>query len=156
MAMRSNFIIAAALLSLARTEDQVDVQLQRYLEMRRHVAAFDDALGTKAEMQNGVVIGDLMGKLATLLVFDFEGAVVLKAWEDLGGIVRKGGVCRDVGMLKAMGDCLLRSRAPGKGMFIPALVSLFSSPSPSISRTPSFSQVSFVTHWQTQFQGRYN
>lgn len=50
-----------------------------------------------------------------MAVFDFEGAVALKNWDDLGHVVRKASFCRDETMLKAMGDCLLRSNAPGPG-----------------------------------------
>lgn len=116
MAMRCHFIIAAALVSLARTEDRVDEQLQRYIETRQHVAAFDKMLQTDASPQDEEVIRNLVAKLSTLFVFDFEAAVCLKAWDDLTRIVRQARVCKDEVMYKAMGDCLLRSQASGKGL----------------------------------------
>lgn len=116
MGMRCHFVIGAALVSLARAEDRVDEQLQRYLEARHHVAAFDYLMQAGVGASDEVVTKDLLGKMATLFVFDFEGAICLKGWDDLNCIVRKARPCKDETMYKAMGDCLLRSRAPGKGM----------------------------------------
>lgn len=118
MAMRCHFIIAAAHVSLARTTDQVAEQAQRYLEVRQHADAFHEHLCTETSHQDERVIGDLHAKLATTFIFDFEGAVALKNWDDLGTIVRRANLCRDQVMLKAMGDCLLRSHAPGKGTIV--------------------------------------
>ncbi|KAK7423893.1 sporulation-specific protein 22 [Neonectria punicea] len=121
MAMRCHFVIAAALVSQARTEDKVDEQLQRYVEMRQHVAAFDKAFESmpqdEATSSDEAVMGDIVAKLSTLFVFDFEGAVCLKAWDQLGEIVRRAKVCKDELMYKAMGDCLLRSQAPGNVLY---------------------------------------
>lgn len=117
MSMRCHFVVATALVSLARAEDEMDEQLQRYLETRHHVAAFDALLQTEVESQDEGVIRDLLAKMSTLFVFDFESAVCLKSWDDLGQIVRRARICKDEVMYKAMGDCLLRSQAPGKGEF---------------------------------------
>ena len=114
MAMRCHFVVATALVSMARTEDAVDVQLQRYTEMKQHITAFDETLQIEAEAQSGRVIQDLIGKAAALFVFGFEGAIALRQWTELGEIVRKAKTCCDETVYKAMGDCLLRSRAPGK------------------------------------------
>lgn len=115
MSMRCHFVIAAALVSIARTEDRAGEKLQRYLEMRSHVIAFDTQLESKVGSQPQEVIRDLLAKMSTLFVFDFEGAAALKNWDDLSQIVRKAGACKDELMHKAMGDCLLRSQAPGRG-----------------------------------------
>ncbi|KAK5997795.1 hypothetical protein PT974_00156 [Cladobotryum mycophilum] len=117
MAMRCHFAIAAALVAIARTEDKVDEQLQRYLEARHHIVSFDNLLQTEVGSQEKDIIQDLVAKLSTLFVFDFEAAIHLKNWDDLSHIVRKAKLCRDEVMYKAMGDCLLRSQAPGKVMF---------------------------------------
>jgi hypothetical protein len=90
--------------------------LQRYLETRQHVAAFDTMLEkNRSEKQPEEVVQDLRRKMSTLSVFDFEGAVALKSWDDLSTIVRKADSCADESSLRAMGDCLLRSQAPGRG-----------------------------------------
>jgi hypothetical protein len=118
MAMRCHFVIAAAHVSMARTTDEVEEQAQRYLETRNHAATFHHLLGTESAPQDERVIQDLHTKLATMTVFDFEGAVALQKWDDLGQIVRRAELCRDETILKAMGDCLLRSQAPGKGEIV--------------------------------------
>jgi hypothetical protein len=119
MAMRCHFIISAALVSQARMEDVVEEQLQCYVEVRQHVADFDKTFEKAFEKDPGSkeeqAFWDMAAKAATLFVFDFEGAVCLMAWDELGQIVRKAKPCKDELMYKAMGDCLLRSHAPGKG-----------------------------------------
>lgn len=114
--MRCHFVIAAALVSLARAEDRVDAKLQRYLEMRQHIAAFDEQLLTEVLPQDSGVLHDIVRKRLALSVFDMEGAVELKSWDDLGQIVRKtADTCKDEGVYKAMGDIILRSQTPAKG-----------------------------------------
>ncbi|KAL7808906.1 meiosis protein SPO22/ZIP4 like domain-containing protein [Trichoderma gracile] len=118
MALRCHFVIAAALISLARTEDRVEEQLQYYLGARRHIKGFDAALeNISDDNQDENIRVYLIAKLSTLFVFDFEAATVLKDWDELNEIVRKAKMCRDEVMYKAMGDCMLRSRAPGKALF---------------------------------------
>ncbi|OTA08309.1 hypothetical protein A9Z42_0092510 [Trichoderma parareesei] len=118
MALRCHFVIAAALISLARTEDRIEEQLQYYLEARRHIKGFDATLENGLDdKQDDNIQADLLAKLSTLFVFDFEAATVLKDWDGLNEIVRKAKMCRDEVMYKAMGDCMLRSRAPGKALF---------------------------------------
>ncbi|KAF5532762.1 transcription factor [Fusarium napiforme] len=60
---------------------------------------------------------DLLAKLSTLFVFDFESAVCLKSWDDLSQIIRRARICKDEIMYKAMGDCLLRSEASGNVVY---------------------------------------
>lgn len=119
MAMRCHFVMAAAIVSNARTEDKVDEALQRYLEVRQHVAIFDGLFENHFQStlaaRNARVYTDLTAKMSTLFVFDFEGAICLKNWDDLGQIIRKARVCKDEKIYKAMGDCLLRSNASGQG-----------------------------------------
>ncbi|KAM0559355.1 hypothetical protein ACHAPJ_004379 [Fusarium lateritium] len=118
MASRCHFVVAAALVSHARTEDKVDEQLQRYLETRQHIAEFDVLFDThfRNDTKSPVYL-DLMGKMSTLFVFDFESVVCLKSWDDLSQIIRKARVCKDEMMYKAMGDCLLRSQASGNVVY---------------------------------------
>ncbi|EXF81759.1 hypothetical protein CFIO01_04807 [Colletotrichum fioriniae PJ7] len=114
--MFCDFIAAAALVSLARTEDNVEQQLQHYLIMRRHVVAYNAAL--EKQMSDGLdnrLKSDLTAKLATLMVFDFEAAMALNKTGELGFIIRTAVTCRDVNTLKAMGDIALRGKLPGQG-----------------------------------------
>jgi hypothetical protein len=64
----------------------------------------------------------MLQKLATLLAFDFEGAVRLKEWESLVEIIRKTAERKNVRILQGMADCLLRSDAPVKGQIPLSLV----------------------------------
>jgi hypothetical protein len=59
---------------------------------------------------------DMLRKHATLLAFDFEAAVALKQWDDLGGIVQRAVSCKNITAFQAMADCLLRAQAPGQGI----------------------------------------
>ena len=116
MASRCHFIIAAALVSVARSEDGLEDQVQRYSEARSHIAAFDSQLRTESSQQDELILKDLLGKLKTLLVFDFEAATALKQWKGLAKIVQRATICRDEVMLKAMADCLLQATPPVEGM----------------------------------------
>lgn len=119
MEMRCHFVLSASLVSEARTEDRVEEQLQRYVEARQHIASFDGILQGVLEKDpeplKHQVVDLMVSKSARLFVFDFEAATCLRSWDDFGQIVRKAKRCRDEVMYKAMGDCLLRSQAPGKG-----------------------------------------
>ncbi|GKT56458.1 transcriptional regulator [Colletotrichum tofieldiae] len=115
--MFCNFVAAAALVSLARVEDNTERQLQRYLVMRRHVKAYDDALGERMGGLDKRLKTDLAAKLATLMVFDFEAAVALKKYDALGYIIRTAKTCRDVDALKAMGDIALRGKLPSQELY---------------------------------------
>ncbi|KAF9771923.1 hypothetical protein IL306_010392 [Fusarium sp. DS 682] len=118
MSARCHFVVAAALISQARTEDKVDEQLQQYLETRRHISEFDTLFDSHFRNDpKSQIYPDLLAKMSTLFVFDFESAACLKNWDDLGQIIRKARICKDEMMYKAMGDCLLRSEASGNEQF---------------------------------------
>ncbi|KAF6805556.1 hypothetical protein CSOJ01_09425 [Colletotrichum sojae] len=123
--MFCNFVLAAALVSLARTEENVERQLQHYLAVRKHVEAYNTALQrqVKGIVADQRVSSDLTAKLATLLVFDFEAAVALKKYDALGYIIRTVKTTRDVNALKAMGDIVLRGKLSGHGEMRPSLLS---------------------------------
>lgn len=115
-AMCCHFVVAAAFVSMARTEDAAEERCNKYSEVRKHVAGFDGEFQKYMSNLDPDVLKDLLGKFATLLIFDFEGAVALQNWDDLREIVAKAVVCEDEGAYKAMADCLLRaSDVPGRG-----------------------------------------
>ncbi|GKU11490.1 unnamed protein product [Fusarium langsethiae] len=118
MTARCHFVIAAALISQARAEDRVDEQLQQYLEARYHISEFDTFFSDhiRNDPKSGIY-PDLLAKMSTLFVFDFESAVCLKQWDDSSEVVRKATICKDETMYKAMADCLLRSEAPGNVLY---------------------------------------
>ncbi|RYP34710.1 hypothetical protein DL767_004156 [Monosporascus sp. MG133] len=70
--MFCNFMAAAAFVCLARSEDNVEVQLQSYLNMRKHVKDFDAGYEDCLSRLDGAARDDIHTKLSTLLVFDFE------------------------------------------------------------------------------------
>lgn len=114
----SRFVIASALVSLARTQDIVEKQLQDYSAMRKHIMAFDSELPEYLLQLDEQSRNDMVRKQATLLAFDFEAAVALKQWDDLGGVVQRAVPCRSITAFQAMADTLLREKAPGQGTVI--------------------------------------
>ena len=142
----SRFILSSALVSLARVQDHVEQQRADYKEMRAHVEKFDEGLMdllVESEQVEGPNKGcldqqkkrDMGRKLATLLVFDFEAAIALGQWDDLGVIVgkvrmvdREGEKAANMVVpFQAMADCLLgaasavegggEGKLPGQGEF---------------------------------------
>lgn len=115
-AMCCHFVVAAAFVSIARSEDAAEARCEKYAELRRHVAGFDGEFQKYMASLDADILEDLLGKFATLLIFDFEGAVALQNWDDLREIIAKAVACEDAGAYKAMADCLLRaSDIPGRG-----------------------------------------
>lgn len=105
--MFCEFSAAAALASLARGEDNIEVQLQNYLDLRKHVRSFDTLFNEKSETMEEVQAEDLLQKLAVLLAFDFEAACHLKAWDDLSETILNASICKSSRAFHLMADCLL-------------------------------------------------
>lgn len=110
----SHFVISSALIALARTQDNVEKQREDYATMRKHAMAFDNELPEYLPLDEQSK-DDMLRKHATLLAFDFEAAVALQQWDDLGGIVQRAVPCKSITAFQAMADCLLRAQAPGQG-----------------------------------------
>ncbi|KAF9871179.1 hypothetical protein CkaCkLH20_11348 [Colletotrichum karsti] len=115
--MFCHFLVAVALMSLARTEDNRETQLQHYLNVRKHVATYDNLMQEQLQTADPLMRKDLTAKLATLLVFDYEAAVTLKDYGALGHILRLANECKDVSTFKAMGDIALRGQLPGHNLY---------------------------------------
>ncbi|KAK0706965.1 meiosis protein SPO22/ZIP4 like-domain-containing protein [Lasiosphaeria miniovina] len=113
----SRFIIASALVSLARTQDNVEKRRHDYVIMREHVMAFDGELPGYLPHLDEQSRDDMIRKHATLLTFDFEAAIFLGQWDDLGGIVQRAVTCRSITAYQAMADSLLRAQAPGQALY---------------------------------------
>ncbi|KAK0652121.1 meiosis protein SPO22/ZIP4 like-domain-containing protein [Cercophora newfieldiana] len=112
----SRFIISSALISLARVQDNVEKQQQDYQAMRTHVRAFDGELVDLTHL-DGQTKEDLGRKHAILLTFDFEAAVALQQWDDLGPIVQRAIPCGNITAYQAMADSLLRGRVSGQALY---------------------------------------
>lgn len=115
-----NFLTASALVALARAEGNREQQLQDYLTVRRHIVEADSEIQLQLHSKNidQASARDLLDKLAQLLTFDFEAAVALKKYPDLGEIVLKADQCQDLETYKTMADCALRSQLHPEGMQI--------------------------------------
>jgi len=112
----ARFIISSALVSMARAQDNVEKLQQDYLAMRTHIRAFDGELVEQLTHLDEPSKDDLARKHAILLTFDFEAAVALGQWDDLGGIVQRGISCANITAYQAMADSLLRGRVSGQGL----------------------------------------
>lgn len=115
--MFCNFCAATIFVSIARAEQNVESQLQFYLNLRKHVASFDHILHEKLEKLEVEITEDLLKKLSVLLVFDFEAACRLKDWDGLGDIISKAGICKSMRVYELMADCILSCEAPTQGSF---------------------------------------
>jgi len=113
--MFCEFTGATALITLARGEDNIELQLQEYLEVRKHVDTFDKLLESKGDTMEEVSHMDLLQKLSILLAFDFEAACYLKAWDSLGEVIIKAALCKSMKVYQLMADCLLCTEAPTTG-----------------------------------------
>lgn len=111
------FSAATALISLARAEDNIEYQMQDYLNVRKHVDTFDILLQEKVGNMNEDMEQDLRRKLSILAVFDFEAACRLKAWDDLGEAVLKADAFKSAQVYEIMADIILCSDAPTPGKY---------------------------------------
>lgn len=115
--MFCNFCATTTFVSIARAEQNVEAQLQYYLNLRKHVTSFDNLLQEKLEKLEEEITEDLLQKLSVLLAFDFEAACRLKDWDGLGEIILKAGVCKSMKVYELMADCILSCGAPTQGLF---------------------------------------
>lgn len=115
--MFCQFSAATALIALARRGDHVVTCLQHYLNLRKHVASFDSLLQTKLEKMEDGPAQDLLQKLSVLVAFDFEAACRLKAWDDLGEVILRAQICREMRIYELMADCILCSQPPTEGTY---------------------------------------
>lgn len=116
-ALFSRFIISSALISFARTQDNVKEQLEDYKMMRKHVLAFDSQVPEYLPRLDEQSREDMVRKHAMLLTFDFEAAVALGQWDELGGIVQRAAPCKSAVAFQTMADSLLRAEVPGQVLY---------------------------------------
>ncbi|KAI9826189.1 MAG: hypothetical protein M1819_007445 [Sarea resinae] len=109
--MFCNFLSTCVLVVLARSEDDIETQLQHYLRLRSHASEFRRGYSEQIERAEFGGKDDLVQKYSSVLSFDFEAAVRLKAWDDLGSIVEECREC-DLGVFGVLADVMLCSQAP--------------------------------------------
>jgi hypothetical protein len=107
-----HFLSTILLTSLARAEDNIETQLQDYVNIRKNVDSFDKVLQEKLPRLEEGPANDLINKLSILLAYDFEAACRLKAWDDLSEIVLKANFCKSMKVYELMADCILSCEAP--------------------------------------------
>jgi hypothetical protein len=113
--MFCEFSAGTALVVLARGEDNIEKQLQDYLNLRKHVKSFDSLLQDKLANMEEEPAQDLLQKLSILLAFDFEAACQLKAWDDLGPVINHADICKNIRSYELMADCILSVGPPTQG-----------------------------------------
>ncbi|KAG7115783.1 hypothetical protein HYQ44_007525 [Verticillium longisporum] len=115
----SHFVVASAMVSVARTQDDVERQSQVYSSLRQHVVAFDTQIQERMCLNNmdKLTSKDLYQKFASLLLFDLEAAVHLELYTELSEIVHRAKQCASVETFKSMADCLLRGHVPPRDLY---------------------------------------
>ena len=90
-----------------------ETKLQFYLNGRKHANEFRKRSYSHLNKLEGGAKDDLLKKFGTLLVFDFEAAARLKAWDDLSMIieVRTRPPIGPSVMLKASQECAVYGSA---------------------------------------------
>lgn len=110
-----HFMVSTAHIACARSDDNIESQLQHYLNSRKNTEAFENQLENMSESNDEECSQDLHLKLCTLLGFDFEACLSLKAWDSLGSIGHKLGTSQNLEALQATADMLLRAHPPTQG-----------------------------------------
>ena len=114
--MSCDFLASLLLVALARVEDNIEVQLDNYLNLQHHVQNFDAKLEQSLDKLEDVVRNDLLDKLGVLIAWDFEAATQLKQWDRLKEIVLRAGICKRLRTYETMMDCILVSEASTPGI----------------------------------------
>ncbi|KAH8599135.1 meiosis protein SPO22/ZIP4 like-domain-containing protein [Bisporella sp. PMI_857] len=110
--MFCEFSITTALVALARGEDDIELSLQEYLRLRKHVESYDALLQEKLPKMPERPYQDLLQKLSILLAFDFEAVCQLKNWNALSEIIAKAEACKNAKAYEIMADCILCANPP--------------------------------------------
>ncbi|KHJ34534.1 putative tpr-like protein [Erysiphe necator] len=110
------FTAATATIVLARAEDSIEIQLQQYLNIRKHIHSFEAVLEVKKDVMDMQAREDLNRKLSILIAFDFEAACRLKAWDDLEKIVFKAHISKTGRIYEIMADCILCADIPAQAL----------------------------------------
>jgi hypothetical protein len=112
--MYCDYLCISLHISMARSEDCIETQLQHYLLLRPHCASFRTGLSTQMGT-NKTAVPNLLTKLGIVLPFAFEAAVHLRDWDSLGGIIDDAAMCKDHKVYAVLADCILASEAPTAG-----------------------------------------
>ncbi|KAI9770778.1 MAG: hypothetical protein M1840_003028 [Geoglossum simile] len=123
--MFCDFLCVSLLAVLARSEDNIETQLQFYLNLRGHAEAFHKQLQDQLDrLEVDDAKEDLLKKYGTLAAFDLEAAVHLKSWDDLGQIIE---------VFEPLADIILQAKAPATTTLL------------TLQVCSSLPQISFIT-----------
>ena len=107
--MFCEFSAATCLAALARGQDDKQLSLQSYSNLRKHVDNYDQLLQEKLPKllpATGPAV-DLLRKLAILISFDFEAVCHLKAWDQIEKVLLRAEDCKNSRLYELMADCIL-------------------------------------------------
>ncbi|KAI9804595.1 MAG: hypothetical protein M1833_006668 [Piccolia ochrophora] len=142
-----NFLRASLTIVLARSEDNIHDQLQYYLELRSYVEDARKPLKDHLELLEGGAKEDLLKKFGTLLVFDFEAAARLKAWDDLTQLIDECSTCANNTLYETMADIILCVDAPNSTTIsiLRTLINKSVSPTSTSTTNPASAPTSLPT-----------
>ncbi|KAL2351922.1 meiosis protein SPO22/ZIP4 like-domain-containing protein [Cryomyces antarcticus] len=83
-----HFLAASACIVLARAEDNIELSLQHYLAVRKHVQHYRTLLQVQMDLESlgSPAKADLKTKEFELLKFELEALVHLAAWDDMDAV----------------------------------------------------------------------
>lgn len=107
-----DFLCASLLIVIARDEENIESQLQHYLNVRKAANDFRKRLQEQLERLEGGAKEDLSRKHNSLLAYDFEAAARLKAWESFEPLIKDCEANPDPKIYAIMADIVLSCEAP--------------------------------------------
>ena len=107
-----NFVLCSLCIHLARSENNVESQLQHYLSARHCVAKWRSHLADQISRLESGARSDMANKHATLIAYDFEAAARLKSWQDFDSIIEECRECENLKVYAILADIILASEAP--------------------------------------------
>ncbi|KAI9856788.1 MAG: hypothetical protein M1824_005259 [Vezdaea acicularis] len=110
--MFCDFLAISLLIALARSEDNIEKQLQYYLTGRAHVEGFRARIPDQLTRLGPGSREDLLKKLGVVLAFDFEAAVRLKSWDSLELIIEECAAANEPRIYETLADIMLSSGGP--------------------------------------------
>ncbi|MCJ1227176.1 hypothetical protein MMC12_003831 [Toensbergia leucococca] len=113
-----DYLSCSLFVVLARSDVGVEDQLRYYLGLRKVAEDFRGRLQEQLKRLEGGAKKDLLRKHTSLVAFDFEAAVRLKAWEDLFQLIEECQACNDPKIFYMLADVIMCSEAPSETIIV--------------------------------------
>ncbi|KAF8420073.1 meiosis protein SPO22/ZIP4 like-domain-containing protein [Tirmania nivea] len=113
-AIYCHFLNASLGIQIAREEDNTNIRVQSYFEVKQQIQAFRMKRQALKDDLVQEVLWDLKDKHATLLLYEFEACVHLKDWDYLSTIVGEAQHCENPRVVQYFGDMIMQSQAPDR------------------------------------------